>query len=319
MWTKIILLLFFITHLYSETLEIKNITFITENDADFRNDNDYTYGSELGALFYRKDLSNSFLHIPFTDYKNQDNYLSFSYAQKIYTPKDLEAATLISDDRAYAGYMYIKSSLHQASQDSLQSLSLQLGMVGPATKMDKVQEVIHSLIGSDDPQGWKYQLKNEFIMQLNYSHKEYMELSETIALIPEYGFELGNASTKIYAMTFLRWGENLPEDYGSTQISNTNYNKVPRRLNQKYLNRWSYCFNFSFKGNLIARDIFLDGNSFRDSHSVEKNIFVAEVGYGFSLNYEKFSIEYLRKHLSDAFKTQERYPNYGSLVCSYNF
>ena len=319
MLAKIILLLLFIHSLHAESLDIKNFVFITENDADFRNDNDYTYGSEIGLLFYRKNLDESFLHIPFSDYKNQDNYLSFSYGQKIYTPKDLEAATIIKEDRPYAGYMYIKSSLHQATKEHLHSLSMQVGMIGPSVQMDKVQEMIHSLIGSDDPMGWNFQLKNELILQLNYAYKKYVELSDSFVFIPEYGFDLGNASTKVYTAGLIRWGQDLPQDFGSVQMDSCSFGKIPHSVMQEYKDVLSYSFSFWFKANLVGRDIFLDGNTFQDSHSVEKKFFVAEAGYGLSLYYGAFSIEYLRKHLSKEFKTQEKYHNYGSLFFSYNF
>lgn len=318
MLRKIILFILLIQNLYCESLDIKNISFSMENDADFRTDQDYTYGAEISVLFYREDINESFLHIPFTNYKNQDNYISFSYAQKIYTPKDLENYDLIDNDRPYAGYVYIKSGLYQSYKNTLKSLVLQLGLIGPSTNMDSIQKLIHSIIGSDSPNGWDNQLKNEFIMQVNYSQKHYIPLSSRSAITPEYGFELGNASTKIFAAALYRWGM-LSQDYGSSQIDNVTYNKIPLSPKKVYKNQWSYCFNFSLKGNIIARDIFLDGNTFRDSHSVEKNIFVAEVGYGISINYEKFSIDYLRKHLSKEFKTQDRFPNYGSLIFSYNF
>lgn len=319
MLNKIILLIFFITSLHAQTLEIKNITFITENDADVRGDNDYTYGSEIGVLFYRKNIGDSYLHIPFTNYKNQDNYISFSYAHKIYTPIDLETSELVRDDRPYAGYMYLKSGLYQSSNNNLKSLTLQLGMIGPSTKMDIVQHHIHSLIGSEDPKGWDHQLKDEFILQLNYSHKKFIAFSNKSAFIPEYGFELGNASTKAYVGGLYRWGTNIQKDYGSMQMDNPNYNKIPLDPKIKYKSSWSYCFNFGLKGNIVARDIFLDGNSFKNSHNIDKNIFIAEFIYGFSFNYGRFSIDYLRKHLSHEFKIQNRYPNYGSLVFSYNF
>ncbi|WP_428739030.1 lipid A deacylase LpxR family protein [Sulfurimonas sp.] len=319
MLKKTLLLIIFIVSLYAESFEIKNITFVTENDADFREDNDYTYGSELSVLFYRKDINNSFLHIPFTDYKNQDNYISISYAQQIYTPFDLESPDIIVDDRPYAGFSYLKSGLYQSYNNNLKTLVLQIGIVGPSSKMRTVQKSIHSLVGSIDPLGWNHQIQDEFILQLNYSHKQYIEISKNIAVIPEYGVELGNASTKVYAIGLFRWGNYLPKDYGSCQIDNTNYNKIPLKAQTKYKNKLGYVLNLSLKTNLVIHDIFLDGNSFKNSHSVDKNSFVAEIGYGFSINYGKFSIDYLRKHLSHQFKTQDRFHSYGSLIFSYNF
>ncbi|MFT7859742.1 MAG: lipid A deacylase LpxR family protein [Sulfurimonas sp.] len=319
MLNKIFLLILLVISVNGESLELKNITFVTENDSDIRQDQDYSYGSELGVLFYRKDLKDSIFHIPFTDYKNQDSYFSISYAQKIYTPEDIENSSLIKTDRPYAGYMYLKPALHQAYNNNLKSLSLQLGLIGHTTQMDKIQRLIHTAIGSDEPKGWEHQLKNELILQLNYTHKRYIKLGTQSVFIPELGVELGNASTKAYVAGLYRYGNILPKDYGTTQIENSNYNKIPLDPDTKYHNGWSYSLNLLFRTSFVARDIFLDGNTFADSHSVEKKIFVAELGYGISVNYKNFSIDYLRRHTTHQFNQQNRYPSYGSFIFSYNF
>ena len=319
------LTLLFIT-LNADEWKLKNISFQTENDADIRNDGDYTYGGSLGVLFFRKDLNNSILHIPFTNYTDAQNYVSLNIAHKMYTPQDFESSQLIVDDRPYAGYFYFQGSLHQSLNNTLKSLTIQLGIVGPSSKMKEVQKLIHSLIGSRDPQGWQYQLKDELIFQVNYSLKRYYDLDNifkygyTASIIPEFGVEVGNASTKAYTSALFRWGKNVPKDYGAYLINNTDYSKIPLNINQNgEIKKWRYYINVGLKANLIARDIFLDGNSFKESHSVEKNNFIFDFTYGLSFAYKEFGVDYIRRHSTKAFKSQEEYYSYGSLLFSYNF
>jgi hypothetical protein len=318
-----ILLILSCTLLNAQELELKNMNFFIENDADFRTDEAYTHGASITALFLRKDIRDTIFHIPFTDYKKQDNYISFAYAQKIYTPQDLESSELIEDDRPYAGYSYIQTALHQSYNHSLKSLTFQIGLVGPSTGMESVQKTIHDIIGSPYPQGWEHQLGDELTIQLNYDETIYIKTKDIYSyksvVIPNYGFELGNASTKVYTGALFRIGNYIPDDYGSLPLNSNSYNKIPLEKSYQPAKGWNFCFNFSLKANLIARDIFLDGNSNRESHSVDKNNFTINGGYGFSLFYNNFSMDYMHTHTSKEFKEQDYYTGYGSFIFSYYF
>jgi len=322
-----ICLLSTILQLQASEWDLKNINFQTENDSDTSNDEAYSYGSSISLLFLRKDLQDSILHIPFTDYKNTDNYISFAYAHQIYTPGEIEFFELLPLDRPYAGYGYIESGLYQSSNNNLKSLNIQIGMVGPSAGMEAIQKVIHKLIGSPKVNGWPNQLKDEVTFQLNYSEKQYYNLDNIFGLnnsssiIPEYGVNLGNVSTKIYGAALFRYGLNVTKDYGSSQIDNTTYNRISLDADYDYKNdnRWRVFLNISAKANLIARNIFLDGNTNKDSHSVDKNNFVMTGSYGISIAYNQYSFDYIRTHTSKEYKTQDELYSYGSLLFSYNF
>jgi len=319
-----LLLFTLLTSLHAQEWELKNSNFFIENDADIRTDEGYSHGAKLSFLFLRKDIDDSSLHIPFTHYREGDNYISFSYAQQLFTPADIETTELVVDDRPYAGYMNLQTALHHSSHNVLDSLILQLGIVGPSSQMEAVQEFVHSLIGSPMPAGWEHQLHDEIIFQINYAKKYYFELEKTLSLdsiiIPEYGFELGNASTKLYGGFLWRLGWGVPKDYGTFAIDNHSYSKIPLQADSVQKRKeWDFCFNFGVRANGIARNIFLDGNSDGESHSVEKENFVIEGTYGFSLIYDNMSLDYTRTHASKEFKEQKNYLGYGSLEFSYNF
>jgi len=322
----IFLLYFSLFKLSAEEWELKKINFQTENDADFRDDAAYSYGSGLSILFYRKDINSSLFYIPFSSYKGGDDYISFGFSHQLYTPEDFENPNLIEDDRPYAGYMYLQLGLYKSLNNTLTSLNIQVGIVGPSSQMESVQKIIHDLIGSPEPMGWQYQIKDEPIFQLNFSQKKYYNLDNIFgfgynsSILPEYGFDFGNASTKLYVSTLFRWGKGVPHDYGAYTIDNTSYSKIPLKSEVVHYNKkWKYYFNFSLKTNLIAKNIFLDGNTFKESHSVRKNYFTLETGYGLSFVYDHFSIDYLRRHTSKEFQSQKKLYSYGSLLFSYAY
>src|SRR3546814_10706131 len=87
----------------------------------------------------------------------------------MYTPEDTAARDLLVDDRPYAGWLYGAISVHAETRadapgtepDTLDTVELQLGMVGPYAFGEEVQNAFHRLIDVAEAQGWDNQLDNE--------------------------------------------------------------------------------------------------------------------------------------------------------------
>lgn len=311
-----------------ELFELESFSYNMENDTVVDTDIGYTHGAKISALFYRGDTKESFFNIPFTSPQNSNNFISFAYANQMFTPYDLDETQLIVDDRPYAGYSYIEIGLHQTSQTSLDSLTLQTGIVGPSSGMEDLQSFFHKNIDASEAAGWEHQLKNEFIIQLNYMHKWRLEIPKIYGfesvLVPYSGVNLGNASIKASGGALYRVGFNIPKDFGMNSMNEGSYSSLPVEskaiINEQ--SKWSICFNLSAGTNLVARDIFLDGNSFRDSHSVDKNNFNAYIGAGGSARYKSFSVDYQYLYYTKEYELRgenETYKGYGSLLFSYHF
>jgi hypothetical protein len=303
--------------------EPERINFYFENDVFFGTDSDYTDGSRLSILMYRPDADEKWLGIPFLEGSDRTDFISFSLTQKIYTPDDLTQKELIEDDRPYAGWLYLEMGLHQSSETDLDSMMIQVGAVGPASHMEQLQKYIHDKLGSEEPKGWSNQLNNEVGIQLNYQHK-WRYLPEPLwgiesSVVPYLGGELGNVAVKANAGVLLRVGWNVPEDFGSSAINGASENGIPvrRRCLFTASEPWSLSFSLSAGGSLVARDIFLDGNTFSESHSVEKNLLKGYGSFGFSGRYKNFNIDYIGTYNSKEFKSEEKAHSVGSLIFSY--
>jgi len=72
-------------------------------------------------------------------------------------------------------------------------------------------------------------------------------------------------------------------------------------------------------GRAIARNLLLDGNTFRDSHSVDKEPFVADVMGGAALIIHRFKITYTYVYRTREFKTQKGEQHFGSISIAYTF
>ncbi len=305
--------------------EFERINYYFENDLFGKTDSAYSDGSRFSLLLYRPDGANEWLNIPFTEGFDSAHFISLSLTQQIFTPTNLMQSTLTEKDRPYAGWLYMEMGLHQSSTQHLDSLSLQVGIVGPASGMEQLQEFVHKATNSTLAQGWDNQLSNELGLQLNYQHK-WRFISAPVwgvgsSIIPYVGGEFGNIAIKANAGTIARVGWNVPQDFGSTSIDEGGENGIPvrRKCLVETPSVWSFNFQFSGGGTVVVRDIFLDGNTFTQSHSVEKKLFKAYGAYGFSGRYENFNFEYIRTFHTQQFEQGSRHHNIGSIILSYLF
>jgi len=70
---------------------------------------------------------------------------------------------------------------------------------------------------------------------------------------------------------------------------------------------------------LVLRDIFLDGNTFTDSHSVDKKTFVADLATGIAFNYGRFMITATQILRTREFESQDKTHNFGAISASWFF
>ncbi len=288
------------------------INFIFENDVFNSTDEDYSSGESLSAIFYIDTPTNKIFNIlkPL-DNNDADIYINISITNQIYTPSDINATQLLVDDHPYAGWTFVKMGLLQSSALHLNALSIKMGMVGPSSASDKLQYNIHKAIDSTIPNGWEHQLKDELGINLQYLYKRHLslDLSPSIqrTITPFVEAQLGNISTSLNGGFIVRMGRNIPKDFGFSNINIANEDGVPTYGERQKIKKepWSFNFNVTLSASAIARDIFLDGNTFKNSPSVEKENFVGHFGYGFSLRYKNFAFEFLGVISTKKFKTAD--------------
>jgi len=64
---------------------------------------------------------------------------------------------------------------------------------------------------------------------------------------------------------------------------------------------------------------FLDGNTFVDSHSIEKEPYVHYYGFGLTLRYKSFVFDFMEVTNSKRFKVKDKGHSVGTLVVSWLF
>jgi hypothetical protein len=155
--------------------------------------------------------------------------MSFSVGQNIYTPEDISLTDPPRDDRPYAGWLFTGLGLVAENGPILDKLELDIGVVGPYSLADEVQTKWHRLIGITTPKGWGTQLKTEPGIALFYerSFRKFYELplhdvipieNLGVDFTPHIGGALGNVFTHGALGLTVRFGDDLPNDFGPPKI-----------------------------------------------------------------------------------------------------
>jgi hypothetical protein len=84
-------------------------------------------------------------------------------------------------------------------------------------------------------------------------------------------------------------------------------------------NRFAWSLFAGMEGRAIARNIFLDGNTFDDSISVHKKYFVADANAGLSVTYGRAQISYTLNWRSEEFEGQSDDSLFGAISLGYRF
>ena len=246
---------------------------------------------------------------------------SFSLGQNIYTPEDTTATQLIAEDRPYAGWLYMGFGL-VANQGTKRydQLELEIGMVGPYSFAEDVQTFWHSLLGLQVPQGWDNQLKNEPGVVLYYEQTRRFERQNIgwgldADVLPHFGGALGNVFTYGAVGVTLRIGSGLEDDFGPPRIR-------PSLPGSAYFlpgKGFNWYLFAGLEGRAVLYNIFLDGNTFKDSQSVDKKPFVGDLQAGLVFQWNRFRITYTQIFRTKEFDGQDDGDIFGSVSLSYQF
>ena len=249
----------------------------------------------------------------------------FAFGQNIYTPSSLSARNPDPTDRPYAGWLYGRVSVLNEAPTAVDRIDLDLGIVGPSSLAEQTQKAVHRIVdGATYPEGWNYQLRDEPGVVLSYEHVWRNEKPNTLGALewdvsPHVAGSLGNVLTFAGAGATVRLGGNMPPPVGalvsrptaSIPYQDTPYSERP--------GRFSWYLYASAEGRAVARNIFLDGNSFRDSRSVDKHPLVGSMQAGLTLRYGRYGLTYAQTLQTPEFRGQKSLTNYGSLRLSAQF
>ncbi|WP_338662719.1 lipid A deacylase LpxR family protein [Pararoseomonas sp. SCSIO 73927] len=242
-----------------------------------------------------------------------------SLGQNIYTPEETQRRVPDPRDRPYAGYLYGAATVAHTAARTQTLAELQLGVVGPSALGRFVQNNYHDLIGVARAEGWEYQLKDEFAATLLLERRWRVPLGQIGGIeaeaIPAVTAAAGNVATYAAAGALFRIGDGLDADWGPVRIRPALAGSGAYQPRQEF--GW-YAF-VGLEGRAVARDIFLDGNTWRDSPSVDRRAFVGDIQAGVAVMWRGVRLAYTQVVRSEEFYGQRGVQSFGSVSASVRF
>ncbi|MFN0023832.1 MAG: lipid A deacylase LpxR family protein [Parvularculaceae bacterium] len=195
--------------------------------------------------------------------------------QSIFTPDDISAAAPLPGQQPYAGWLYVEAtSVVVRESGAADILKIAAGVIGPWSLAEDTQRTLHRSFNFIDPAGWANQLGNEpaFVASFDRQWRPRRQGRGFGAeILPHAGVSAGTVLTEARLGATFRIGSNLDAAGAPARVA-------PSLPASGAFGGEGLAWQIfaGAQGRSVAHNIFLDGSTFRDSLSVEKNTFVGE-------------------------------------------
>lgn len=295
--------------------EVGTLSFVIENDYFARTDQNYTNGWRLQYLRPKGSVSDltDWLGETFLDVEDETRiYEGVSVGQNLFTPRDISDPDPPPGEHPYAGYLYLEFAGVVDRTSAVDTLTLQLGVVGPLAMGEFTQNTVHQLIASEIAKGWDSQLSNEPVLLLSFDRtwRVWRESREyNFDVLPSAGVSIGNIRTEGRLGFTARFGPDLQDDLGPPRIR-------PSLAGGGFIAgapdfNWYFFTGIQARG--VAKNLILDGNNFTESARVDKRNFVHEAEAGVAVHIGGARLSYTMVRRSREFATQ-REPHYFAAI-----
>lgn len=254
---------------------------------------------------------------------NHTSSVYYSVGQNLYTPADIGSRTQDPKDRPWAAFLYGSAGMATLTGNHIDDLEITLGLVGPYALGEQVQKAVHRHVtDSPIPRGWSNQIKNEPGLILSWQRRWPGAISHevgglTLTAAPYFGVSLGNVYT--YGSTGISFRISPEQSRWSDAplrvrpaLPGTGFFEVPRR-------GWDWYLFGGLEGRAVARNVFLDGNMFADSHSIGKFPLTGDANAGIAFTLGRVRLSYTLVYRSREFQAQDRPDLFGAASLAYSF
>ncbi len=252
----------------------------------------------------------------------------FTLGQNLYVPSNINSAEPLEGDRPYAGWLYGSVGLTTLTSNHIDDVELTLGVVGPEALGEQTQKFIHTHVtGSPTPRGWKNQLDTEPGVILSWQRRwpsgfngEWeVDFGDQWRLRAEPNVNVSVGNVYSYGgtglmFTFGPYQSTLQDTPPRVKpaMSGTGYFDVPDQ-------DWSWYTFAGVDGRAVARNIFLDGNSFDDGPDVDKKFLVGDAVAGVAFTLNNYRLSYTANYRTKEFDGQPDDTFFGSLTLTSRF
>ncbi|MGF1454796.1 MAG: lipid A deacylase LpxR family protein [Alphaproteobacteria bacterium] len=251
---------------------------------------------------------------------------AFGIGQSFFTPEDLTVADPQPQDHPYAGWLRLTYDLAVHDGHTIDSAQISLGVVGPLAAGRQLQRFWHDMIQDVDPQGWDNQLGNEPVLQAIWQRKWKPYTLFTGARLGDIRFggdirpvtdvNLGNAFVNGGVGGEIRIGNDLEGTFGAPRLGPAAPFSGFSQSTEDGLN-WSIFAGASAR--VVGRNLFVEGNTFRDSLGQDARLFVNDVSAGVSLQLGHAELAYSFVTRSEEFNRQRGRHYFGLIGLTTSF
>ncbi len=302
------------------------VTLYWENDGSIlkRNngqDRHYTNGSAV-TFAHQPDWVRGFAETATLGESFDQTAAGYIFGQLIFTPENTAARRLLRKDRPYAGYLFGGVYVQRANGQIFDHAQLDIGVVGPSSWAEQAQKNIHDWLDLDEPKGWDNQLADEVTAQLTLRRKWRVDMDAVRVgdsqlsqqLIPQVELAAGSVYRHVSTGATWRVGHNLPDDFGPGRLGD-----VAAATGGPTQGGGGYGF-IRVAGRVVEHDLFLEGNSYKNSHGVDAQTLVGEIQAGIEAYYHydgwRLGAGYSQTFVSEQFEGQDGSDSFGALTLS---
>ncbi len=240
--------------LIGQSLNERHDTLI-KHQLQLRHDNDFL---TLTDRYYSSGLFLNYTHRLKSGLLKVDNeQITFSIGQEVYTPSDIETTEISKQDRPYVGFLALKGGWSYVKKKHGVEVSILLGVAGNASGAGSFQRWYHNAIVISDPPIWVGEMENSAHINLYAGYRREWQLtanpfSVTIVAQPAVAF----GTRDIYAHTDLiaYFGRKDP------LLSSIAFNRIGSTQREIF-------FSLQVGYRYVGRNALLEGNG-RDDTSV---------------------------------------------------
>lgn len=335
------------------TFTFENDIFVGEDDG-FTNGMGFTLGRGPFPEFNRDSLPGWLLPIIRRTHvsrgENKRRGVSHTFYQVMQTPQDITLSEPPVGDLPYAGLLGWRGTFLEYDNRLSDQLSLDIGILGPASLAEQAQSIIHTITGSEEPQGWDTQLENELVasvearrvLKIAHSSSSSAANQQTDAdtasvsssvieseqadesgsepsrfswdLLGVAGASLGTLQSATGVGLAFRWGTNLDYTHSTFAL------EADRQVNALAVRDSNGFYAYlGARAGVVFNDVLVEGNTFTDSRSASLEHFQNQVSAGLVWSLGKLAYVLQFSSFTSPVETIDKREKYGALSVTFSY
>lgn len=298
-------------------------TVVVENDLFGGTDRHYSNGLRLEWVAPEERVSLWLRRAarlqPFVNLDGAELREGYAIAHTLYTASDITLENPPADDHPYAAHARLNWFAAARTAREEHTILVDVGLIGPSAQGEFIQTRWHQLIDGEEPRGWDSQLHDELVFAISGQRSRRL-LAEHIGpldmdVLGHAGLTLGTLRTDASLGATIRIGRGLSDSFTPPRLRPA---LSPSSMYSPQAAYGGYVF-FGVGGYGVARDIFLDGNTYRDSASVDRKSWVGDMQAGVALHLKRYRLAFTYVVRSEQYDGQNGPQRFGAISLSRAF